>query len=689
MHSFCRAASTRPRVFWRTAAALIAVLAAAAGVRPLAAADCGECDAACQLTTDAFALMESYAQDKGAFAARSRRCSTADERWSEILENLERLDQPPPANEDTRLRQVSKLELAMINHEIGIASCMQFCGLEQYRDFCVGGPGGMSCECKPGAFTYCRSEANRSAIDTIAPGFAGAGPSGPVSPSPPDAEAEVEEAHDPGPEAESDDGEARYMIEVAVSADGFEPETVFAPCNFEPSSVTVHGRVMDDGGLPVAGARVSLGGLGAEMTTDERGFYSLRVTTEGDTPFTAVRDVMIVRLVRDLRASVEPVGRVWANGREFEAVLAVTAEGRPLAGREVTLTGWKGFSHGGNSVDYVTEARSNHHTLRLDGNGQARVRLRAPIVPLDRGATLQNPGGKFPVQGHLRVKVRGQEAETEASYQVASPFPKIGHIRVPGNVDAGLWQVSPSFIVIDDPDSDRFRVTVRGLGDFRTTVPGAATKAGILTHELAGHRFEFLYRPPQTGLDPTAMPDVLDQFMKTSKNIYLGATTNLAGGMLIDKVQVVFPSDGFGNALTRLGLELDAGKLLDAGGNVANVVNLGSGTYLDSMTVAEDSGNTQKQIVAGGNLLIGVVDTSMGFIGTLTTLEQKAAWEAAKAYWEYVKLMNSLTNQYQELAEAYQGTRFYPIEVTVEDESGHRTTASRACSVREWVGASK
>ncbi len=122
---------------------------------------------------------------------------------------------------------------------------------------------------------------------------------------------------------------------------------------------------------------------------------------------------------------------------------------------------------------------------------------------------------------------------------------------------------------------------------------------------------------------------------------------------------------------------------------MANVINLGSGTYLDLTTVSEDPNSAGKKIVAGGNYIIGVVDTSMGFAGTLGTVQQKVAWEAAKAYWEYVKLMNSLTNQYQDLANAYQGTRFYPIQVTVEDESGHRTTASRACSVREWVEGSK
>ncbi|MCJ7754710.1 MAG: hypothetical protein MUP13_09100, partial [Thermoanaerobaculales bacterium] len=227
-------------------------------------------------------------------------------------------------------------------------------------------------------------------------------------------------------------------------------------------------------------------------------------------------------------------------------------------------------------------------------------------------------------------------------------------------------------------------VTVRGLGDFRTTQPGAATKKGVLSHELNGKTFDFLYRPPKGGLDPTALPDVLDQFMNTSKNIYIGVVTNVAGGMLLDEVRVVIPSGGIS-----LGLNLDAGELLNAGGNMANVVNVGSGAAMDTMTLAEDPDNVQNIVVAGGNLLIGVVDTRMGIASTLATVQQKLAWEAAKAYWEYVKLMNSLTNQYEEIGNAYQGTRFYPVEVTVEDESGHRTTASRACSVREWVGGSQ
>ena len=384
-----------------------------------------------------------------------------------------------------------------------------------------------------------------------------------------------------------------------------------------------------------------------------------------------------------------PVSTVWANGREYEAVLTVTAEGLPLAGKEITITDWKGFSRQGSQVDYVTVRRGNNIPLRLDEEGRVRFRFEAPVVPRDKGSSITKPEDSFPVDGHFRVMVRGQDAETECAYAVASPFPKIGRIRVPGNVDAGLWQVSPSAIVIDDPDSSRFRVTVRGLGDFRTTQPGAATKAGILTHELTGNQFEFLYRPPETGLDPTALPDALDQFMNTSKNIYIGVATNVVGGMLVDEVKVIFPADTFGKGLGKIGLELDADTLLDAGGNMANVINLGAGTYLDATAVLEDPTNPQNKVVAGGNYLIGVVDTSMGFAGTLGTVQQKLVWEATKASWEYIKLMNSLTIQYQELADAYQGTRFYPIEVTVEDEGGHRTTASRACSVREWKGASQ
>ena len=40
-----------------------------------------------------------------------------------------------------------------------------------------------------------------------------------------------------------------------------------------------------------------------------------------------------------------------------------------------------------------------------------------------------------------------------------------------------------------------------------------------------------------------------------------------------------------------MGLELDADTLLDAGGNMANVVDLGAGTYLDATAVLEDPTN--------------------------------------------------------------------------------------------------
>ena len=683
-----------PAARWRCLFLVTAVALVLVGVaQPVSAMDCSECDSGCYINNDPYALLQEYEEDKNAFAARSSRCSSSDPKWTEISENINRADPPNPPTDQSnsnsrRRRKLTEFERLMTMTHLRISGCMLLCGKEEFQEDCIAGMGGKSCNCKPGALPYCRAQAQDSAREIIAPNHDASDALNEEAPVAGGTHSDVEDPGEIEPEPESAE-EARYMIEVGVSADGFEPSTVYAPCDYEPSSVTVSGVVLDDTRTPVRGARVTLAGLGAVDSTDSDGAYSLTVPTEGDTPFMARRDFVITRLVQDLHATLAPVSTVWANGREVEAVLTVTAEGLPLAGKEITLTDWKGFSHQGRQVDYVIPRRGNNIPLRLDDAGQARFRFEAPIVPSERGATIADPDSAFPVEGHFRVMVRGQDAETECDYSVASPFPRIGQIRVPGNVDAGLWQVSPSSIVIDDPDSSRFRVTVRGLGDFRTTQPGAATKKGVLSHELKGKQFEFLYRPPKGGLDPTAMPDVLDQFMNTSKNIYIGVATNVVGGMLIDKVQVLIPGDGLAKGLSKMGLNLDAGKLLDAGGNMANVINLGSGTYLDLTTVSEDPNNAQKKIVAGGNYIIGVVDTSMGFAGTLGTVQQKLAWEAAKAYWEYVKLMNSLTNQYQDLANAYQGTRFFPISVTVEDESGHRTTASRACSVREWAEGSK
>lgn len=668
------------------------VLPVALGVPTARASDCGECDVRCHLDTDAFALMEAYVEDTSGFAARSARCSQSDELWTEVYDNIRELDQPPPTTNEPRRREVSRLELAMINHEIGLSSCMLLCGQERYRENCVGGPGGMSCDCKPGAWAYCRSQSNDGIVGTIAPNYSGGGGSTTGSSDHGGAARDGEEQGAEQIEAEPPqevDEEPLYLIEVAVSAEGFEPATASAPCYVEPSSVTVEGKVLDDARVPVPGARVVLEGLGAVVRTDREGRYSLTARTEGDTPFHAVRNIMIVRSIDELRATVTPSSTVWANGREVEAVLTVLADGRPYAGKIVTLTDWKAFSRGGDPVDYVVPGRGNHHNILLDEAGSAKFRFFAPVVPRDRGAAIQNPAEMFPVEGHLRVMVRNQDAETECDYRVDSPFPKIGRIRVPGNVDAGLWQVKPSTIEIEDPDSSRFTVTVRGLGDFRTTRPGAATKAGVLSHELVGNQFEFLYRPPKAAFDPSKLPDELDQFMNTSKNIYISVVTNVVGGMLVDKVQVVFPSDALGAYLVKKGMSIDANKLLDAGGNMANVVNLGTATYNDMSEIQADPDNPEKKVIAAGNYLIGVVDTAMGFAGTLGSVKAKLYWEGAKAYWEYVKLMNSLTNQYEEIGNAYQGTSFYPIEVTVEDESGHRTTTSRACSVRVWKGGSQ
>ena len=138
-----------------------------------------------------------------------------------------------------------------------------------------------------------------------------------------------------------------------------------------------------------------------------------------------------------------------------------------------------------------------------------------------------------------------------------------------------------------------------------------------------------------------------------------------------------------------MGLNLDAGKLLDAGGNMANLVNLGSGTYLDSTAVSEDPDDPQKKIVAGGNYLIGVVDTSMGFAGTLGNLQQKLAWGSCQSLLGVRQVDEQPDQPVRGDRQRLSRDPVLPVEVTVEDESGHRTTTSRACSVREWKGGSQ
>ena len=277
MNSYCRLAAARSRTFllksWCRPCVLatVAMLIVMTVPQPLGATDCGECDSSCWVANDPYALLEDYKKDKTAFAERSSRCSSSDPKWAEISDNINRVDPPaPPSDSSARRRPLSEFERVMIIMRMRVSGCMLLCGQERFQEDCFAGEGGKSCNCKPGAWPYCRAQAQEDARNIVAPDFEGSYGTSDGSAESTDPELIASGATEPEQDQESSD-EARYMIEVAVSADGFAPDTVFAPCNIEPSSVTVSGRVIDDSGLGVSGARVTLVGLGATMTTDAAG----------------------------------------------------------------------------------------------------------------------------------------------------------------------------------------------------------------------------------------------------------------------------------------------------------------------------------------------------------------------------------------------------------------------------------
>ncbi len=90
----------------------------------------------------------------------------------------------------------------------------------------------------------------------------------------------------PPPATPTPDPELTTDIRVRVEAAGYDPvDMTYQTNGFEPSSIELWGKVMDEAWNPIPNATVSLPDLGVSTTTDSNGDYQIYVATTGAQPW--------------------------------------------------------------------------------------------------------------------------------------------------------------------------------------------------------------------------------------------------------------------------------------------------------------------------------------------------------------------------------------------------------------------
>lgn len=522
---------------------------------------------------------------------------------------------------------------------------------------------------------------------------------------------------EPGDFAFEEDGGA-FAIAVRVDAEGYSTftDTLYTE-DFTPSTITLRGLVKDVAGSPVPGAMVSLPGLDAKVQSGPNGHYRITADAGGSKPFGLSLDLTLEQVFKNIEAKIVTDANIYANGRPVDVELYVKADGKPYRNKPVHVIQAGIFKIGERETGLVTLPKAASRKVLTDTQGRATVRLFGPRVLPGKISPWSEPMYLFPMQGF--VELRGEWDSTRhvmATYEVHDPFPRIAKTSMTHNVEEETWQIRPSRIWIDDPDSEKqggWRVTVTGPGDFK--VRYGKVHHNELYETAPQSPFAFHFRPPKIGYNLQDQPDLWGELLKTNmealKNVYLSILENdiLKNSAAIERLYKDMPLN---NDITLIGKDHWLSKsyakvsdYLDAESGNKVFSALGSGdrrgeaildlmkngiTALDRATDTikmqelqpDSDGVTSQKVFASIDYALNMADSITGFLGMW---DHNTYTEVAKLLWENSKTIYSVHAKNMEINNAILDEKQIPLTITVEDELGHATKKIVMVNALIWV----
>ncbi len=483
---------------------------------------------------------------------------------------------------------------------------------------------------------------------------------------------------------------------------------------FQPAAAVVRGRVLDVDGKPIPGALVSVSDPPMQTVSNARGEYYLRVPLGGSGPWRVQQDVKLEPNIEGLQCVLETPKPLVANGRGQTATFVITADGKPLADREVRIDLPPKWFCRGYPVAYLqTTGAAWRPLLKTDKNGRIKVdAFPVPVTVAGKLGRLQENQDEqyFPAIGKIVVTDIPTEKKCEATYVLDSPYPDVRKFRLMA-VQAGSWQGKEgSELIIDDPDSNEFEIDMRVAGRVRIP-PGKDDYLNKVSHQLEGKRLFFHYQAPKWGDDLTKQPkDMWTEFGTFNLKLAGKYFIDVGGSLLLKSCAVQRLPKGVdpNSAAVQKTLQFQAsqtGEVYDLAKGKWAMVELG-----DKMDAFRDDIKTmghrkelsrkdiETQAINTMDLVIGVIETGgMSNVqilkGTpikgLTSVsvgvsKMNVQVEVLKVVYENAKFMHKLHQQFTAIANATQGTEFAPILVTIKDADGYEITAMRHVTIRTW-----
>ncbi len=517
--------------------------------------------------------------------------------------------------------------------------------------------------------------------------------------------------------------EEGVQISLRYAADAYVPEEFTLDSGeLTPSLIKVLGTVIDKDGGPIAGATVTLEELTATAATDSEGRYALNVPTEGSEPWIIHKDVALERNIEGLQCSIETPKPLVANGQRYTMILTITADGEPLANRQIRLSMPQRWRKNGREVSYLRTSSlltGYKRDWTTDDNGTVVFDgFAAPVTLSKRLGVLQAKADLlyFPLQGELVVTDLPTSEFCKATYTLISPYPQVVKFRLM-EVDAGTWQgKGGSELVISDPDSNRFTVEIKLAGRLKIHGENGFWR-NCLYHTFTGKRFLFNYEPPQWGQDLNKQPgDLWKEFGMFNLQLAGKYAVDLGGALMLKSVtaETMPMSTGThgpgaaakGTDAYKKILEIrteETGELYDIAKSQWSMIETGDKadqlwSDLNSLSHRKQvgRGDIEEKTIQTTDMLIGVVEIVPGLADKALRTGQKiedvamgvskvnVPLELLKVTYENAKFLHKLHRQFEDVANAYQDTLLVPVVAFVEDNDGHKVVAVRSVAVRLW-----
>ncbi|WP_188020331.1 hypothetical protein [Deferribacter autotrophicus] len=481
--------------------------------------------------------------------------------------------------------------------------------------------------------------------------------------------------HDKKPNFEGDLVNGEVNVTIQAEHKGFKTKKEYITVDTTKiGKIIISGYVKDDLNNPIPNARILLPEYGnKEISANINGYYKIDLTldTQGKVAnFT--QDIVMHAKIGKLNVEIL-ASKLVANGKFQNLKFKVSSPQKNMGNKTVEITfAPNGYIKNGKTVNYLTKT-SFIKKVKLNANGIGVVKEIMPSVKKEKLNNIFNPSDYFPVTAKLVVEYPEADAKGETNVQLYSPFPKIKRVTIPGGIDEGLWQITPSTITIEDLDSNSFNIEVRGFGRFKLK-GGHITKTVLKEYRFTGNQFQFYYGAYKMGLDLNKEPDLWKELLITNLKVLGNFFITISEADLLKRVQKFKGNINLTNRITS-----------DKVTSLSKLRFAMRDFYHNTLSYYYDK---DKDYVKTADLVVGGVSIGYDIYSMIKklspTLGQSLQLETAKAIYENAKTIHKIYKQYRKISDSYQDVVFIPIYISVSDGDGYTTNTIRSISVKIW-----